>query len=72
MASIVITIGTLWGPRILACSSETEAAQTAEVILRRLPGDSLPAPVWIVCADPDVRRRLTDYLADVQAELVGR
>jgi hypothetical protein len=42
------------------------------MILRRLPGDSLPAPVWIVCADPAVRRRLTDYLADVQAELVGR
>ena len=49
-----------------------EAAQTAEMILRRLPGDSLPAPVWIVCADLAVKQRLTNYLADVQAELIGR
>jgi hypothetical protein len=38
--------------------------------LRRLPGDSFQAPVWIVCADPAVTKRLTDYLAEVQAELV--
>ena len=69
MASIAIMIGTPQGIRLLAFSDEREAADAAEMILRRLPAAALPAPVWIVCTDPGIQRRLTDYLADVQTEL---
>jgi hypothetical protein len=70
MASIAIMIGTPKGSRTLAYSSEREAADAAEMILRRLPRDALPAPVWVSCRDRSVTQRLTDYLEDVQAELV--
>jgi hypothetical protein len=72
MASIAVMIGTPQGSRVLAFADETAAASAAEAILRRLPVTALPAPVWIECTDLAVRRRLTDYLAEVQAELIGR
>jgi hypothetical protein len=72
MASIAITISTPQGSRVLAFADESAAASTAEAILRGLPVTALPAPVWIECNDPAVRRRLTDYLVGIQAELVGR
>ena len=71
MASIAIMIGTAEGTRLLAFSDERKAAVATEVMLRRLPMTELPAPVWIVCTDPEIQRRLTDYLAEVQAELLG-
>ena len=71
MASIAIMIGTPQGSRLLAFSSERKAAIATETILRRLPVRSLPAPLWVQSVDPDVRSRLTTYLTEVQAELVG-
>jgi hypothetical protein len=69
--TIAIMIGTPDGARLLAFSSERDAAQAAETILRRLPREAVPAPVWIACRDRSINQRLTDYLEDVQAELVG-
>ncbi|WP_336490133.1 hypothetical protein [Methylobacterium nigriterrae] len=71
MADIAIMIGTPQGARLLAFSSERKAAQAVETILRRLPATALPAPVWVQSTDPAVARRLTEYLVEVQAELVG-
>ena len=70
MATIAIMIGTPQGSRILAFASEREAAQAAEIILRQLNPLALPAPVWVTCGDPEVKRRLLDYLANLQAELI--
>jgi len=71
MASIAIMIGTPQGAQLLAFSSERKAAITSETILRRLPRDALPAPIWVSCGDRSVTQRLMGYLEDVQAELVG-
>jgi hypothetical protein len=54
--TIAIMIAMPMGRRVLAAASER---------------DALPAPLWVQCDDPDITRRLTDYLADVQAELTG-
>ena len=70
MAAIAILIGTRAGARLLAATSEREAALSAEAFLRRLPIRALPAPLWVQCADPAVTERLNAYLADVQAERV--
>jgi hypothetical protein len=70
MASIAIMIGTPEGSRTLGYSSEREAADAAEMILRRIPITALPAPIWIQCDDVAVANRLADYLAGVQAELM--
>ena len=70
MASIAIMIGTPEGSRTLGYSSESEAAEAAEMILRRIPITALPAPIWIQCDDVAVANRLADYLAEVQAELM--
>jgi hypothetical protein len=71
MASIAIMISTPQGARLLAFSSERKAAIASETILRRLPRDALPAPIWVSSGDRSVTQRLTGYLEDVQAELVG-
>ncbi|WP_336487798.1 hypothetical protein [Methylobacterium nigriterrae] len=70
MASIAIMIGTLQGTRLLAFSSEREAAIMTETILRKLDPLTLPVPFWVQCRDRAVGQRLTDYLAEVQAELL--
>ena len=70
MASIAIMIGTPQGSRTLGYSSEREAADAAEMILRRIPITALPAPIWVQCDDVAVANRLADYLAEVQAELM--
>jgi hypothetical protein len=70
MASIAIMIATPQGRRLLATSTEREAALATESVLRRLPATALPAAVWVQCADPDITRRLTAYLGEMQAEMV--
>ena len=70
MARIVVVIGTPEGSRILAASSERDAATAAEAVVRRLDPLALPAPVRVACDEPAVADRLLDYLAGVQAELV--
>ena len=64
-------IGTPAGTRVLSVSSEREAAGAAETILRQIPKGALPAPVWIVCSNASIRRRLTSYFMDVQTEIAG-
>ena len=71
MASIAILIGTPDGTRLLAASSERDAAQMAESLLLGLDPAALPAPLWVQCADAGLVRRLTGYLAAFQAELAG-
>ena len=70
MATIAILIGTQAGARLLAATSEREAALSAEAFLQRLPVRALPAPIWDQCADPGVTGRLTGYLSELQAERV--
>ncbi|AYO81924.1 MULTISPECIES: hypothetical protein [Methylobacterium] len=70
MATIAILIGTQAGARLLAATSEREAALSAEAFLQRLPVRALPAPLWVQCADPGVTGRLTGYLSELQAERV--
>lgn len=70
MAAIAILIGTQAGTRLLAATSEREAALSAEAFLQRLPTRALPAPLWVQCADPAITDRLTAYLGDLQAERV--
>lgn len=69
VATIAIMIATPEGSRLLALSSERDAALAAEGVLRRLPMTALPAPVWVQTADSDVQQRLMAYLAEVQAEM---
>jgi len=64
-------IGTPQGSRLLAFSSERQAAVMAEAILRKLDPLALPAPFWVQCRDRAVNQRLTDYLVGVQAEIMG-
>ncbi|MDP4022907.1 hypothetical protein Q8W71_09760 [Methylobacterium sp. NEAU 140] len=70
-ATIAILVGTSAGARLLAAATEREAALSAEAFLLRLPARTLPAPVWVQCADPAVTARLTAYLGAFQAERVG-
>ncbi|MGU3662948.1 hypothetical protein ACLBX9_01965 [Methylobacterium sp. A49B] len=70
MATIAILIGTQAGARLLAAASEREAALSAETFLLRLPVRTLPAPLWVQCADPAVSGRLTGYLNALQDEQV--
>ena len=64
-------IGAPKGRRLLVLPSERDAALAAEKFLRRLPAIALPVPIWVQCADPSATRRLTDYLVELQAELVS-
>ncbi|WP_375456261.1 hypothetical protein [uncultured Methylobacterium sp.] len=71
MATIAILVGTPAGARLLAASSEREAALAAERLICRLERSALPAPIWVQCADADLAGRLTAYLRDLQADLTG-
>lgn len=70
MVTITIAIGLPSGTRLLAADSERRAAQYAENVIRDVPSKALPVPLSVSCADPAVKRRLTDYLADLQMECV--
>lgn len=71
MARIAILIGTPAGTRLLAASSEREAAALVERLLIDLDRAALPAPLWVQCADAALAARLTTYLAAFQAELTA-
>ncbi|GEP04795.1 hypothetical protein [Methylobacterium oxalidis] len=71
MATIAIMIATPRGRRLLAASSEREAALTAELVLRTLDRLTLPTAIWVQCADLDVTFRLMGYLTGVQDEMIG-
>jgi hypothetical protein len=71
MVSIAILIGTPDGTRLMAASTERSAALMAEALLITLERKALPAPLWIQCADTGTVERLTSYLTDLQADLVG-
>ena len=68
MVTITITIGLPTGTRLLAADSERMAAQYAEAVIYDVASQLLPLPLNVSCADLDVRRRLTGYLADLQVE----
>ena len=68
---IALMIGTPAGAHLLSFCSERAAAQAAETILRQMPRDAVPAPVWISCRDPSVVQRLAVYLEDVQDEMTA-
>jgi hypothetical protein len=69
-ATIAILIGTPAGARLLAASTEREAARVAELFLLRLPARALPAPLWVQSADRGMCDRLTTYLGEFQEERV--
>ena len=69
-ATIAILIRTPAGTRLLAAASEREAALSVEALLTRLPARALPAPVWVLCADPIVGGRLDRCLGEWQAARV--
>lgn len=71
MVSIAILIGTPNGTRLLAAASERSAALMAEALLFSLARRALPAPLWVQCADTGIVERLTAYLTELQADLVG-
>ncbi|KQT07844.1 hypothetical protein ASG40_13130 [Methylobacterium sp. Leaf399] len=71
MANIAIMIGTPGGTRLMAASSERSAALMAEALLVTLGRDALPAPLWVQCADTGIVSRLTAYLGDLQADILG-
>lgn len=71
MASIAILIGTPTGTRLMAASCERDGALMAEKLLLLLPRTALPAPLWVQCADPQIARRLTEYLGELQTELTS-
>lgn len=68
MVTITISIGLPTGIRLLAANVERKAAQYAESVIYTLPSQALPVPLTVSCADPAVKRRLTSYLSDLQAE----
>ena len=70
MVTITIAIGLRSGTRLLAADSERKAAQYAENVIRDAPSKALPVPLSVSCADPALKRRLTDYLADLQTECI--
>lgn len=74
MVTITISIVLPTGTRLLAANSERKAAQYAEAVIYNLPGQALPVPLSVGCADPAMKHRLTAYLADLQSECaqVGR
>ena len=70
VTQIAIMIGTPDGAHLLTFSCERAAADAADAILRQMPRDTLPAPVWISCRDPSVVQRLAVYLEEVQDEMI--
>ncbi len=71
MARIAILVGTPAGTRLLAASSERDAAFMVEHLLIGLDRAALPAPLWVQCAEAGLAARLTAYLAAFQAELTA-
>ncbi|AWN36737.1 hypothetical protein [Methylobacterium radiodurans] len=71
MAHIAILVGTPAGTRLLAASTERDAARMVELLLIGLDRTALPAPLWVQCADGALAARLTAYLAGFQAELTA-
>lgn len=71
MARIAILVGTPAGTRLLAASTEREAAHRVERLLIDLDRAALPAPLWVQCADAALAARLSAYLAGFQAELTA-
>ncbi|WP_336486188.1 hypothetical protein [Methylobacterium nigriterrae] len=70
MVRIVILIGTPRGRRLVAASTERDAALLAEAALLRLGPGALPAPFWVQCEDEPTRDRLTGYLGALQVDLI--
>jgi hypothetical protein len=70
VVTVTITIGLPSGTRLLAADTERRAAQYAEAIIYSAPSRVLPVPLSVSCADPAMKRRLTDYLADLQTECI--
>ncbi|GEP11241.1 hypothetical protein MMMDOFMJ_3051 [Methylobacterium gnaphalii] len=70
-AKVLIIIGTPYGLRHLASSSERKAAWPAEAVLKSLGRDVRSASLWVLCEDPGVAQRLTSYLQSVKAEVVA-
>jgi len=68
VVTITITIGLSSGTRLLAADDERKAAQYAESVIYNVPSQGLPVPLSVCCADPAMKRRLTNYLSDLQAE----
>ena len=68
---IALMIGTPAGAHLLSFCSERAAAQAAETILRQIPRDAAPPPVWVSCRDESVAHRLAGYLAGVQDEITA-
>lgn len=71
MATIAILIGTSAGARLMAASSERDAAIMVERVMLQMDRTALPVPLWVQCGDAAIAARLTDYLADLQDELIG-
>ncbi len=71
MARIAILVGTPAGTRLLAASTERDAAHMVERLLIDLDRAALPAPLWVQCADAALAARLSAYLAGFQAELTA-
>ena len=69
MVTITVMISTLAGLRLLAASSERNAALMAERTILSMRSGALPMPVWVQCANAAVTGRLTSYLAGLQHEL---
>lgn len=68
MVTITISIGLPTGIRLLAANVERKAAQYAEAVIYNLPREALPVPLSVSCTDPAMKRRLMEYLSDLQAE----
>lgn len=70
-ATVAIVIGTPFGLRHLASSSERQAAWPAEAVLRSLGKDVQSSSFWVQCADTEAALRLTSYLQSVKAEVLA-
>ena len=68
MVTITITFGLPTGVRLLAANTERKAAHYAEAVVYDIARDALPVPISVSCADPVVRKRLAEYLLDLQTE----
>ena len=71
MATIAILLGMPTGTRLIAASSERDAAIMVERVVLQMDRNALPVPLWVQCGDAAIAGRLTDYLADLQTELIG-
>jgi len=68
VVTITITFGLPTGVRLLAANTERKAAHYAEAVVYDIARDALPVPISVSCADPVVRKRLAEYLLDLQTE----